>query len=128
MNCNDTNNPHLKIDIDLAALNNQFLALAAGDIKAFEHLVYAYTNNIFIAVSRLTGLQNADIIETITVNIFVALWHNKEQFLQEKRPSLLILRTLLQYVMHYLHEQGNEKQLCLLKNLLLVKPSFYSSS
>jgi DNA-directed RNA polymerase specialized sigma24 family protein len=128
MNCNDTNPPPFNIDIALPCVNNKLHAVAAGDIKAFENFVHEYSNNIFRAVCRLTGSTDGAVIETITVNIFVDMWHNKVQFFPEKRPSLFIYKTLLQHVMQYLHQQGNHQQLCLLQSILIAKPPFYSSS
>jgi len=91
----------------------------------FESFIDRYSPSIFSALSKLTGLNDEKQLEIMTIKVFVEIWNNSEELFKEVPPTAFIYKILLQHVFSYLKEQGREDQILLLRNTLLIDPSYY---
>src|SRR5689334_20323980 len=72
--------------------------LAKGEGSTWEAFLDQYIPILYALVSRFSGSSDKEVLDTITVNVFVSLWENRDLFAREERWSLIIYRTLLQQV------------------------------
>jgi hypothetical protein len=101
------------------------LALS-NKVILFEQFIDLYYPSIFSAITRLTGLQDEQVLESLTIDVFVDLWDNSDTLFKEMRPPALIYKVLLRHVFAYLKQQDSEEQIRLLQNILLIDPTHYS--
>ena len=100
------------------------IIIIPGDLAAFENFVDAYQERVFAAIARLSGLRTTYPIEKITIDVFVELWQQKIQFIQEKSIGILIYKTCFRHTLLYLREHGFEERFQQLKDILPCKEPF----
>jgi len=94
-------------------------------VVLFEQFIDLYYPSIFSAITRLTGLQDENELENLTVKVFVDLWDNSDQIFTTARPPAFIYKIVLQHVFTHLKKQGSEEHILLLKNALPIDPVYY---
>ncbi|MBV8255561.1 MAG: hypothetical protein JO154_23405 [Chitinophaga sp.] len=100
------------------------IIIIPGDLKAFENFVDTYQERIFATIACLSELGTACIIEKITIDVFVELWQQKVQLIQERGIGILIYKTCLRHTLLYLRQHGFEERIQLLRDILLCKEPF----
>ncbi|NML37359.1 hypothetical protein HHL17_09130 [Chitinophaga sp. G-6-1-13] len=100
------------------------IIIIPGDLKAFENFVDTYQERIFAAIARLSGEESVCILEKITIDVFVELWQQKVQFIQERSIGILIYKTCLRHTLLYLRQHGFEERIQQLKDILPCKEPF----
>jgi DNA-directed RNA polymerase specialized sigma24 family protein len=98
-----------------------------GNDNLFESFIDRYSPPIYSAMAKLTGVTDEKELETLTINVFVEIWNNSEELLREIPPTAFIYKMVLQHVFSYLKKEGREDQILLLRNTLLIDPSYYRS-
>lgn len=88
----------------------------------FERFIDQYYPSIFAGVQKLTGPADKMELEKLTVEIFVDLWENSEELFKPLRKPAFVYKVLVKHVVDYLKRQGNEAQLQLLQDTLLIDP------
>jgi len=86
-----------------------------------------YYPNVFMAVARLTGLTDKEELARLTEDVLAALWANRQEFASEERPGVFLYRILLQEVITYLRQRGEEERIRILRDILLIDPALYLS-
>lgn len=94
-------------------------------VDMFERFIDLYFSSVYSAVARLTGVNDQQALEAITVDVFVDLWKNSDKLFSEVRPPAIVYKILLPHVFAYLKEHQSESRLNLLKNILLIDPDYY---
>jgi hypothetical protein len=88
----------------------------------FEQFIDQYYPSIFAGVQKLSGPADKMVLEKLTVEIFVDLWDNNEELFKPLRKPAFVYKILVKHVVEFLKKQGNEAQLQLLQNTLLIDP------
>ncbi len=91
----------------------------------FEQFIDRYSTSISLTIARLTGLTDKKELETISVNVLIDLWKNRDRLFNEVPPTAFIYKTLLQHVFTWLKQQGKEDHILLLQNTLPIDPAHY---
>jgi DNA-directed RNA polymerase specialized sigma24 family protein len=94
-------------------------------VVLFEQFIDLYYPSIFSAITRLTGLQDEQELEALTVKVFIDLWDNSDKLFNEARPPAFIYKIVLQHVFTHLKKQGSEEHIRLLKSALPIDPVYY---
>ncbi|MFX1703952.1 hypothetical protein PV783_08350 [Chitinophaga sp. CC14] len=115
MNCKTNDN--------LSPLGKNIIIIS-GDLTAFENFVDTYQERVFAAIARLSGLRTTYQIEKITIGVFVELWQQKVQLIQERSIGILIYKTCLRHTLLYLRQHGFEERIQLLRDILPCKEPF----
>jgi DNA-directed RNA polymerase specialized sigma24 family protein len=89
-------------------------------LSQFEQFIDQYYPSIFAGVQKLTGPADNLALEKLTVEIFVDLWENSEELFKPLRKPAFVYKILVRHVVDYLKKQGNDTQLQLLQNTLLI--------
>lgn len=89
----------------------------------FEQFIDLYYPSIFAATRKLTAESNEKELEILTVKIFVDLWQNNEALFSKVRPPAYVYKTILTHVFAHLRKKGDNHQLELLQNTILIDPS-----
>jgi DNA-directed RNA polymerase specialized sigma24 family protein len=84
-----------------------------------------YYPNVFMAAARLTGESDKEELALLTENVLAALWDNRQEFTTEDRPGVFLYRILLQEVVTFLRERGDEQRIRILRDILLIDPALY---
>lgn len=92
----------------------------------FEKFIDQYYPSIFAGVQKLTGTTDNLALEKLTVEIFVDLWENADELFAPLRKPAFVYKILVRHVVDYLKKQGNEAQLQLLQNTLLIDPEQFA--
>ena len=82
---------------------------------------------VFMAAAKLTGLSDKEALATLTENVLAGLWDNREQFAVEPRQGVFIYRILLQEVITFLRQHGDEQRIRVLRDIVLVDPALFLS-
>ncbi|HET6252680.1 MAG TPA: sigma factor [Puia sp.] len=86
-----------------------------------------YYPNVFKAAARLTGLSDKEDLAALTEDVLATLWENRREFASEERPGVFIYRILLQEVITFLRQRGDEQRIRILRDILLIDPALYLS-
>ncbi len=86
-----------------------------------------YYPNIFMAAARLTGLSDKEELAKLTEDVLTVLWENQREFASEERPGVFLYRILLQEVVSFLRQRGEEERIRILRDILLIDPALYLS-
>lgn len=97
--------------------------LAKGDDSTWGLFLDQYIPIIYTWTSRFTGVSDTEVLDTLTVNIFVTLWENRDIFTRDERQGLIIYRMLLQQIFSYLQEQHNSDRIRALRKLQPIHPA-----
>ena len=89
----------------------------------FEQFIDQYYPSIFAGVQKLTGPAGQMAIEKLTVEIFVDLWENSDELFTPLRKPAFVYKILVRHVAAFLKKNGNEAQLQLLQDTLLIDPT-----
>jgi hypothetical protein len=100
--------------------------LRTEKLMQFEQFIDQYYPSIFAGVQKLSGPADRMVLEKLTVEIFVDLWENSEELFTPLRKPAFVYKTLVKHVVEYLKKQGNETQLQLLQNTLLIDPEQFA--
>jgi DNA-directed RNA polymerase specialized sigma24 family protein len=92
----------------------------------FEQFIDRYCPSIYSAIARLSGLSDKEELEALSVDVLVDLWNNSEDLFKEIPPTAFIYKILLQHVFAWLRQRGNEAQIQMLQNTLLIDPAHYA--
>ncbi|HWB91399.1 MAG TPA: hypothetical protein VG605_06085 [Puia sp.] len=92
----------------------------------FEKFIDQYYHSIFAGVQKLAGPADNLVLEKLTVEIFVDLWENAEEVFKPLRKPAFIYKLLVKHVVEYLKKKGDEGQLLLLQNTLLIDPDQFA--
>ena len=92
----------------------------------FEQFIDQYYPSIFAGVQKLSGPADKMALEKLTVEIFVDLWENGDELFKPLRKPAFVYKTLVKHVVEYLKKQGNDAQLHLLHNTLLIDPEQFA--
>lgn len=84
-----------------------------------------YYPNVFMAAARLTGLSDKEELALLTENVLAALWEDRQEFATEDRPGVFLYRIILQEVITFLRERGDEQRIRILRDILLIDPALY---
>ena len=84
-----------------------------------------YYPTVFTAAARLTGLPDKEELAEVTENVLAALWDNRQEFAGEDRPGVFLYRLLLQEVISFLRQRGDEERIRILRDILLIDPALY---
>lgn len=96
--------------------------LRTEKLMQFEQFIDQYYPSIFAGVQKLSGPAEQLVLEKLTVEIFVDLWENSEELFTPLRKPAFVYKTLVKHVVEYLKKQGNDAQLQVLQNTLLIDP------
>lgn len=96
--------------------------LRTEKLAQFEQFIDQYYPSIFAGVQKLSGPADKLVLEKLTVEIFVDLWENSEELFKPLRKPAFVYKTLVRHVVEWLKKQGNDTQLGLLQNTLLIDP------
>jgi hypothetical protein len=91
----------------------------------FEQFIDHYSTSISLTIARLTGLTDKKELETVSVNVLIDLWKNRDRLFNEIPPTAFIYKTLLHHVFTWLKQQGKEDHILLLQNTLPIDPAHY---
>ena len=86
-----------------------------------------YYPNIFTAAARLTGLADKEELAKLTEDVLACLWENRQEFVAEERPGVFLYRIILQEVITFLRQRGDEQRIRILRDILLIDPALYLS-
>lgn len=78
-----------------------------------------------MAAAKLTGLSDKEALAILTENVLASLWDNRRQFAVEPRQGVFIYRILLQEVISFLRQQGDEQRIRMLRDIVLIDPALY---
>lgn len=95
-------------------------------LTQFEQFIDQYYPSIFAGVQKLSGPADKLVLEKLTVEIFVDLWENSEELFTPLRKPAFVYKTLVKHVVEYLKKQGNDAQLQVLQNTLLIDPEQFA--
>ena len=95
-------------------------------LVVFEHFIDLYSPSISSTIARLTGVADKNEVETISVNVLIDLWKNRDGLFTEIPPTAFIYKILLQHVFAWLKQQGKEEHILLLQNTLPIDPAHYA--
>jgi hypothetical protein len=123
MNTQDTN-PGSSAQLDnLPSINGQNAALPAHpELKEF---ISKHCNAVYTCISRLTAIADLDLLEYLTGQVVLDLWHYKGQLSKEQKPGIFIFKILVQHVFAHLKSQGNTNRIEFLRNILLIDSTCY---
>jgi DNA-directed RNA polymerase specialized sigma24 family protein len=96
-------------------------------LMQFEQFIDQYYPSIFAGVQKLSGPADKMVLEKLTVEIFVDLWENSDELFKPLRKPAFVYKILVKHVVDYLKKQGNDAQLQLLQNTLLIDPEQFIS-
>jgi len=80
---------------------------------------------VFMAAAKLTGLTDKEALAVFTENVLASLWDQREEFAVEPRQGVFIYRVLLQEVITYLRQHGDEQRIRILRDIVLIDPALY---
>ena len=112
-----------KTNVSLFPIEKNIITIP-GDLNAFKNFVDTYQERIFAVVARLSGLGTTYPIGKITITVFVELWQQKAQLIQERSIGILIYKTCLRHTLLYLRQHGFEERIQQLKDILPCKEPF----
>lgn len=95
-------------------------------LTQFEQFIDQYYSSIFAGVQKLSGPADKLVLEKLTVEIFVDLWENSEELFTPLRKPAFVYKILVKHVVEYLKKQGNDAQLQILQNTLLIDPEQFA--
>ncbi len=95
-------------------------------LTQFEQFIDQYYPSIFAGVQKLSGPADKLVLEKLTVEIFVDLWENSEELFTPLRKPAFVYKILVKHVVEYLKKQGNDAQLRILQNTLLIDPEQFA--
>jgi hypothetical protein len=95
-------------------------------LTQFEQFIDQYYPSIFAGVQKLSGPADKLVLEKLTVEIFVDLWENSEELFTPLRKPAFVYKILVKHVVEYLKKQGNDAQLQILQNTLLIDPEQFA--
>jgi len=95
-------------------------------LMQFEQFIDQYYPSIFAGVQKLSGPADKMALEKLTVEIFVDLWENSDELFKPLRKPAFVYKILVKHVVEYLKKQGNDAQLNLLHNTLLIDPEQFA--
>jgi DNA-directed RNA polymerase specialized sigma24 family protein len=95
-----------------------------NELKEFIDCWYP---SVFMAAAKLTGLSDKEALATLTENVLARLWDNRRQFAAESRQGVFIYRLLLQEVISFLRQQGDEQRIRILRDIVLIDPALFLS-
>ena len=98
--------------------------LSMNELKEFIDCWYPA---VFMAAAKLTGLSDKEALATLTENVLASLWDNRRQFAVEPRQGVFIYRLLLQEVISFLRQQGDEQRIRILRDIVLIDPALFLS-
>lgn len=84
-----------------------------------------YYPTVFSAAARLSGLSDKEQLAVLTENVLAVLWKNRKEFVLEDRPGVFLYRILLQEVVSFLRQRGDEQRIRILRDILLIDPALY---
>jgi DNA-directed RNA polymerase specialized sigma24 family protein len=86
-----------------------------------------YYPKIFTAAARLTGLSDKEELAKLTEDVLADLWEHRREFVSGERPGVFLYRILLQEVITFLRQRGDEQRIRILRDILLIDPALYLS-
>lgn len=86
-----------------------------------------YYPHVFRAAARLTGVTDKEELAKLTEDVLASLWDNRREFAAEERPGVFLYRILLQEVITFLRRRGEEEQIRILRDIVLIDPALYLS-
>jgi DNA-directed RNA polymerase specialized sigma24 family protein len=95
-------------------------------LMIFEQFIDRYSPSISSTIARLTGLTDKMELETISVNVLIDLWKNRDRLFNEIPPTAFIYKIVLQHVFTWLKQQNKEDHILLLQNTLPIDPAHYA--
>ena len=99
--------------------------LIVKTLPLVKEFIDRYYPNIFMAVGRLTGITDKEVLAKLTEDVLAVLWDNRQEFAAEERPGVFLYRILLQEVITFLRLRGDEEQIRILRDILLIDPALY---
>jgi DNA-directed RNA polymerase specialized sigma24 family protein len=94
-------------------------------MTVLKDFIDRYYPTVFTAAARLTGSSDQEILVTLTENILIKLWQERQLLGESSRPGVVLYRIVLQEVFSYLKTNGDEKRLRILRDILLIDPALY---
>jgi DNA-directed RNA polymerase specialized sigma24 family protein len=95
---------------------------STDELLLFSEFIDFYYPSIYSAITKLTGVGDEKVLETITMDVFDELWKTREQVLNVLRPPAFIYKILIRHVFSYLRSQGSEDRIMALQNILYSLP------
>jgi DNA-directed RNA polymerase specialized sigma24 family protein len=95
-----------------------------NELKEFIDCWYP---TVFMAAAKLTGLTDKEALATLTENVLASLWDHREEFAIESRQGVFIYRILLQEVITFLRQHGDEQRIRILRDIVLIDPALFLS-
>ena len=93
-----------------------------NELKEFIDCWYP---TVFMAAAKLAGLADKEALATLTENVLASLWDQREEFAVEPRQGVFIYRVLLQEVIAFLRQHGDEQRIRILRDIVLIDPALY---
>ena len=97
-------------------------------LTVLKDFIDRYYPTVFTASARLTGSSDQEVLVTLTENILVKLWQERQLFGESSRPGVFLYRIVLQEVFSHLEASGDEERLRILRDILLIDPALYLGS
>jgi DNA-directed RNA polymerase specialized sigma24 family protein len=95
-----------------------------NELKEFIDCWYP---TVFMAAAKLTGLSDKEALATLTENVLASLWDQRAQFAVDARQGVFIYRVLLQEVISFLRQHGDEQRIRILRDIVLIDPALFLS-
>lgn len=94
-------------------------------MKELKEFIDCWYPAVFMAAAKLAGPSDKEALATLTENILASLWDQREEFAVEPRQGVFIYRVLLQEVITFLRQQGDEQRIRVLRDIVLIDPALY---
>jgi DNA-directed RNA polymerase specialized sigma24 family protein len=104
-----------------------YTPLAIKTTLFLKDFIDRYYPNIFTAAAKLTGLSDKEELAKLTEDVLAVLWENRREFASEERPGVFLYRILLQEVITFLRQRGDEERIRILRDIVLIDPALYLS-
>jgi DNA-directed RNA polymerase specialized sigma24 family protein len=96
-------------------------------MNQLKEFIDCWYPKVFMAVARLTGLSDKEALATVTENVLARLWDNRRQLAVEPRQGVFIYRLVLQEVISFLRQHGDEQRIRILRDIVLIDPALFLS-
>jgi DNA-directed RNA polymerase specialized sigma24 family protein len=94
-------------------------------MKELKEFIDCWYPTVFMAAAKLAGPSDKEALATLTENVLASLWDQREEFAVEPRQGVFIYRVLLQEVITFLRQQGDEQRIRVLRDIVLIDPALY---
>lgn len=96
-----------------------FMAIAEGDVKAFDTFYHAWRSKVFRVMFKMT--RSVEVSQDLSQQFFIKFWIKRQTLSSLQAPEAYVFRSLYNMATDYLRSKGHEQRWQELDQLVMAE-------